>query len=126
MMGVIGKQITSALVWRIAGVCVLLLVMLAVSVGANVRQWADHRAYVNGEKDRLNAAAAKAGLQVAANIASERKTDTQVLLQDLREIAERGKRVRTVYRKAAEKSPLAAICAPGAERIKAVNAGADK
>lgn len=111
------------LAWRYVAILGLLLIL---SVGLNLRQWSDHRGYVNGEKDRLNAAAAKAGLQMAAKIASERKTDTQVLLQDLREIAERGRRVRTVYRKAAEKSPLAAICAPGAERIKAVNAGADK
>lgn len=122
MMGVIGKQITSALVWRIAGVCVLLLGLLSASVAVNVRQWADHRAYVSGEKDRLNAAAAKAGLQVAAKIAAQKPKDDRSLFDAMGRIEDRVAKLQDAKRP----PPLAAQCAPGKQRMDAVNAGADR
>jgi hypothetical protein len=45
------------------------------------------------------------------------------LLAELEGIAERGRAVRVVYRQAATKAPLPAVCVPGQERMDAVNLG---
>lgn len=123
-------KIAGAVTAKVAGyailAAVLLVLLLAGSVTLNVRQWADHRAYVKGERDRLTAAAAKASAQTSARIATVARQDNAALIGELREIADRAQRTRTVYRQAAARSPLPANCAPGQARIDAVNAGADK
>ena len=105
---------------------VVLSLLLLVSAGLNVRQWADHRAYVKSETERLNAAASKAGLQVAAKLAKDARKDRDEILEDLRGMAERSRTTRTVYAKAAKQTPLPKQCAPGKARMDAVNAGADR
>lgn len=123
-------KVAEAVTAKVAGYAILagllLLILLALSVTMNVRQWADHRAYVNGEHDRLTAAAAKASAETSARIATAAGRDNTALLGELREIADRAQRTRTVYRQAAARAPLAVNCAPGQARLDAVNAGADK
>lgn len=126
MMGISRANAAIALDVAATVMCWMLPLLFVASAVLNVRQWADHRAYVQGEQARLEAAANKAGLQVAAKIAGEKQRDTKALLAELDAIAERGQRTRTVYKVAAAKAPLAEVCAPGAERMSAVNAGADK
>lgn len=123
-------KIAGAVTAKVAGYAILattmLVLLLAGSVTLNVRQWADHRAYVSGEHDRLTAAAAKASAETSGRIATAARQDNSVLMDELREIAERAQRTRTVYRQAAARNPLPTNCAPGQARIDAVNAGADK
>ena len=108
--------------WKFVAILGLLL---AGSVYLNVTQWADHRAYRKSEGARLEAAAMKAGLKAVATIAVQKGKDSRVLLDELARIAERARTTRVVYRQAADKRPLPMQCAPGRERMDAVNAGAD-
>lgn len=100
----------------------VLLALLGLSVAGNVRQWADHRAYVKAEDDRLRAAAMKAGLQVAASLAKQKPKDDQALLSAVGRIEDRVAKLQGAQRPA----PLPAQCAPGKQRMDAVNAGADR
>lgn len=104
----------------------ILLALLGLSVTGNITQWADHRAYVKGEADRLKLAAADQTSKINTGLATEARSDNAKLLKDLEEIAERGRTTRVVYRKAADKRPLPLQCAPGQERMDAVNADADR
>ena len=116
-----GAVTARALGWAILAVLVL-LALLTLSVIGNVRQWADHRAYVKGEDDRLRAAAMKAGLQVSASIAKQKQKDDPALIQAVGRIEERVAKLQDAKRP----PPLAAQCAPGKQRMDAVNAGADR
>lgn len=110
-----------ALGWAILAVLVL-LALLGLSVAGNVRQWADHRAYVSAESSRLEATAMKAGLQVSASIAKQKQKDDPALIQAVDRIEERVAKLQDAKRP----PPLAAQCAPGKQRMDAVNAGADR
>lgn len=116
-----GAVTAKALGWAILAVLVL-LALLGLSIAGNVRQWADHRAYVKGEDDRLRAAAMKAGLQVSASIAKQKQKDDPALIQAVGRIEERVAKLQDAKRP----PPLAAQCAPGKQRMDAVNAGADR
>lgn len=109
------------LAWAILAVLVL-LGLLGLSIAGNVRQWADHRAYVKAEGSRLQAAAMKAGLQVASSIAKQKQKDDPALIEAVGRIEAR------VNNLANQKRPpvLPPQCAPGKARMDAVNAGADK
>lgn len=54
-------------------------------------------------------------------IARAAQDDNTQLLADLEQIAERGRKTKVVYSKAAAAAPLASQCAPGQGRIDAVN-----
>lgn len=105
--------------WKYVAILGLLLI---VSVGLNLRQWADHRAYVRAQAAELKAAAAQAGLKVAAVIATQKAKDDPKLIQGMRRIEAR------VSDLANQKRPpvLPPQCAPGKARMDAVNAGADR
>lgn len=100
----------------------ILLALLLLSVGKNVYQWADHRAYVKGESDRLALAASQAGLKVAAMLAKAKPKDDADLMQAVQGIAAKVNRLQSQPRAPA----LPRQCAPGQVRIDAVNAGADR
>lgn len=100
----------------------ILGLLLALSLYGNAIQWADHRAYVKGEGARLEAAAMKAGLQVAAKIATAKPEDDADLMAAVSRIESRVAKLQTQKRPA----PLPIQCAPGKERMDAVNAGADQ
>lgn len=107
------------LAWRYVAILALLL---AASVAANVRQWADHRAYKKAQAAELQAAAYKAGLQVTASIAKQKAKDDPALIEAVNRIDARTRRLET------QKRPpvLPPQCAPGKARMDAVNVGADK
>ena len=107
------------LAWRYVAILALLLVL---SIGLNLRQWADHRAYVKAEGSRLEAAAMKAGLQVASSIAKQKQKDDPKLIEAVGRIEARVAKLHGAQRP----PPLPANCAPGKQRMDAVNAGADK
>ena len=109
------------LAWAILIVLVL-LGLLGLSIAGNVRQWADHRAYVKAEGSRLEAAAMKAGLQVSASIAKQKQKDDPALIEAVGRIEARVGKLASQQRP----TPLPAQCAPGKARMDAVNAGADK
>lgn len=121
-MSIVGQAITSKMLAYAIGVVILLTGLLALSVTANVRQWADHRAYVKGEAARLEAAAMKAGLAVASSIAKQKGKDDPKLLAAVQSIDARTKSLANQKRPPA----LPIQCAPGQQRMDAVNAGADK
>lgn len=105
--------------WKFVAILGLLL---AGSVYLNVRQWADHRAYRKSEAARMEAAAMKAGLQVAAKIAAAKPKDDANLMAAVSRIDARVKALTGQKRP----PPLPIQCAPGQVRMDAVNAGADK
>lgn len=107
------------LAWRYVAILGLLL---ALSVGLNLRQWSDHRGYVRAQAAELKAAAAQAGLKVAAVIATQKAKDDPKLMEAVDRIESR------VNKLASQKRPpaLPAQCAPGQQRMDAVNAGADR
>lgn len=105
--------------WKYVAILGLLLI---VSVGLNLRQWADHRGYVRAQTAELQAAAYKAGLEVAAKLAKQKPKDDAKLLQAVDRIEARVNKLSGQKRPA----PLPAQCAPGKVRMDAVNAGADK
>ncbi|MCR6496217.1 hypothetical protein LJB71_08305 [Thermomonas sp. S9] len=115
-----GAVTARMLAWAILIVLVL-LGLLGLSIAGNVRQWADHRAYVKSEGDRLQSAAMKAGLQVAASIAKQKQKDDPRLIEAVSRIEARVAKLQGAQRPA----PLPAQCAPGKQRMDAVNAGAD-
>lgn len=105
--------------WKYVAILGLLLI---VSVGLNLRQWSDHRGYVRAQAAELKAAAAQAGLKVAAGIAKQKQKDDPALIEAVGRIEAR------VNNLANQKRPpvLPPQCAPGKARMDAVNAGADK
>ncbi len=100
----------------------ILGLLLCLSVGLNLRQWSDHRGYVRAQAAELRAAAAQAGLKVAAVIATQKAKDDPKLMEAVSRIDAR------VSRLANQKRPpaLPIQCAPGQVRMDAVNAGADR
>lgn len=100
----------------------ILGLLLALSAGMNLRQWADHRSYVRAQAAELKAAAAQAGLKVAAVIATQKAKDDPKLMQAVDRIESRVNKLAGQKRPA----PLPAQCAPGKARMDAVNSGADK
>ncbi|HEY1033999.1 MAG TPA: hypothetical protein VGE09_03345 [Pseudoxanthomonas sp.] len=116
-----GAVTARALGWAILAVLVL-LALLTLSVIGNVRQWADHSAYVSAESSRLEATAMKAGLQVSASIAKQKQKDDPALIQAVGRIEERVAKLQDAKRP----PPLDGKCAPGKQRMDAVNAGADR
>lgn len=107
------------LAWRYVAI---LAVLLAASVAVNVRQWSDRRAAERAQAAELKAAAAQAGLKVAAAIAAQKQKDDPALIKAVGRIEAR------VNKLANQKRPpvLPPQCAPGQVRMDAVNAGADK
>lgn len=105
--------------WKYVAILGLLFVL---SAALNIRQWADHRAYVKVQAAELEAAAMKAGLQVAAKIATAKPKDDADLMAAVNRIESRVTKLQTQKRPA----PLPIQCAPGKERMDAVNAGADQ
>lgn len=107
------------LAWRYVAILALLL---AASVAANVRQWSDRRAAEREQAAEMKAAAAQAGLKVAAAIAAQKQKDDPKLIEAVGRIEARVSNLQGAQRP----PPLAANCAPGKVRMDAVNAGADK
>lgn len=99
----------------------ILGLLLCVSVGLNIRQWADHRAYKKAQAAELRAAANEAGLRVTAAIATAKQKDDPKLIEAVGRIEARVNALKD------QKRPpvLPAQCAPGKARMDAVNAGAD-
>lgn len=116
------SAVTAKMLAYAIGVALILLALLGLSLWANVTQWADHRAYKRGEKDRLALAASQAGLKVTAALAAQKQKDDPKLVEAVNRI---DARTRTLVN---QKRPpaLPAQCAPGQQRMDAVNAGADK
>lgn len=105
--------------WKYVAILALLFVL---SAGLNVRQWADHRAYVAKQAAELRAAANEAGLKVTAAIAAAKQKDDPKLVEAVNRI---DARTRTLVNQ--KRPPALPIqCAPGQQRMDAVNAGADK
>lgn len=100
----------------------ILGLLLCLSVGLNLRQWSDHRGYVRAQAAELRAAAAQAGLKVAAVIATQKAKDDPKLQNAVSRIEARVNKLATQQRPPA----LPIQCAPGQVRMDAVNAGADK
>lgn len=105
--------------WKYVAILGLLFVL---SVGLNLRQWSDHRGYVRAQAAELKAAAAQAGLKVAAVIATQKAKDDPKLMEAVDRIESRVNKLANQKRPA----PLPIQCAPGQQRMDAVNAGADK
>lgn len=102
---------------------------LLLSLGGNVALvrsiWvAEGKAQGAKEREALASQNAALSTTLAVNgaLADQAKKDNAGLLADLAAIAERGREVRVIYRKAAASAPLAANCAPGQARVDAVNA----
>ena len=107
------------LAWRYVAI---LAMLLAASVAVNVRQWSDRRAAERAQAAELKAAAAQAGLKVAAAIAAQKQKDDPKLIEGMQRIEARVGKLASQQRP----TPLPAQCAPGKARMDAVNAGADK
>ena len=106
-----------------------LVLALLVSLGGNAFFFyhAAKTAGLNeGEAERKVLAANVDALQqdaaVTKALSKRAVADNSALLQSLELIAERGQETRTIYRTVAAKAPLALACAPGQERMDAVNA----
>ncbi len=95
--------------------------LLGLSVYGNAIQWADHRAYRKGEADRLALAASQAGLKVTAALASAKQKDDPKLAAAVSRIEGKVNKLQSQKRPPA----LPIQCAPGQQRMDAVNAGAD-
>ena len=106
----------------IVGYALIVTLLLLVSVGFNLRQWSDHRGYVRAQAAELKAAAAEAGLKVAAVIATQKAKDDPKLMEAVTRIDKRTRDLTNQKRPPA----LPIQCAPGQVRMDAVNAGADR
>lgn len=95
----------------------ILGVLLLASAWLNVVQYGNRRA----AEAQARAEALSDTLKITAAIAGDAKADSALLLKRLEGIADRGERVRTVYRAAAAAQPLPANCAPGQARVDAIN-----
>lgn len=103
---------------------------LALSLGANA--WQLYRAGIAsgeaaGAAERQQLADDNSDLRVreavSLTLAGQAADDNAGLVAQLDAIAERSRQVRIVYRTAATAAPLAAGCAPGVDRMDAVNQG---
>lgn len=97
----------------------LALPLLLASAVLNVWQW---KRAVTAPLRARNEALGTA-LTTARGLASDASRDNARLMSELDALVERGRRTRVVYRRAAAGAPLPAQCAPGAERIQAINQG---
>ena len=104
--------------WKYVAIAVILL---GLSAWLNVIQWADHRAYKKGEADRLALAASQAGLKVSAALATQKQKDDPKLIEAVSRIEGKVNKLQNQKRPPA----LPIQCAPGQQRMDAVNAGAD-
>lgn len=95
----------------------VLVVLLLASAWLNVVQYGNRRAAAAQARAETLADT----LKITAAIADDAKADSAQLLKRLEGIADRGERVRTVYRAAAAAQPLPANCAPGQARVDAIN-----
>lgn len=100
----------------------ILFALLVASVALNLHQW---RAKAVA-KSEARAQTLADVVKVTAGIARDNLADARELAGAVAIIAERGRTERVVYRNVAAKAPLAPNCAPGKERMDAVNAGADR
>lgn len=96
---------------------VLLALLCAASAWLNVVQW---KRAITAPLRAENAELAET-LRRVEQLAAGRNRDDAELLESLDAIAERGQRTRTVYREAASAAPLPNVCAPGPERVDAIN-----
>lgn len=104
--------------WFAAWKWVLILVLLVIASGwLNVLQWGWRQA----AKAEARAETLADTLQTTADIAKQAQSDNTELMASLSEIADRGQRIRFVYRDAAKSKPLAPECAPGQQRIDVIN-----
>ena len=85
------------------------------------KQWGEAKAEAKLEDTREQLANANASLAASRALAGVAESDRLDVLDRLDAIAERAQRERVVYKTVAAKAPLAPNCAPGAERINAVN-----
>lgn len=110
---------------------VVLGALCIVSAGANLWQWrasALDRAACAADRQREVEVAIEQGRRQAAEetatraslIATLAQADNSALLAELAGIADRGRKIRVVYRDRIRELP-APTCAPGAERMDAVN-----
>lgn len=97
----------------------ILALALLASLSLNLWQWQRART----APLRIENRALGAALTTVQALATDATRDNKALLVELDALIERGRTTRTVYRHAATKSPLPAQCAPGAERIQAINQG---
>lgn len=95
----------------------MLALLLVLSLAGNT--WQAYRAFT--APMRAENAALSGALEQVKKIAAGRNRDDAVLLTTLGQIAERGQRVRIEYRTAAAAKPLPVQCAPGQQRVDAVN-----
>lgn len=106
--------------WWSAWKYVAILGLIAsVSLWGNLHQYGTRRAAV--EKARADVLADT--LKVTAGIARDRTKDDATLLATVQAIADQRVKTQVIYTKAADARPLAANCAPGQQRMDAVNAG---
>ncbi|MGO1000745.1 hypothetical protein [Lysobacter sp. CA196] len=97
----------------------IVLALLLGSVALNVWQWKRAvTAPLRTENRALGAA-----LVAVNDMATQATRDSAALLAEMDALVERGRTTRVVYRRAASLTPLPAPCAPGADRIQAVNEG---
>jgi cytochrome c biogenesis protein ResB len=106
-----------------------LAVTLVLSLGTNA--WQLYRAGAAHEREQGALAVAERDARIAvlegaaslnSRLAAAAREDHTELVNDLSTIAERGRTERVVYRRAAAAAPLRVECAPGQDRVDAVNA----
>lgn len=100
--------------WRYVAVLTLLL---SLSAGLNV--WQAYRALT--APMRAENRALIGSLERVEQIAAGRNRDDAALLANLDQIAKRGQAVRVEYRTISADNPLPEQCAPGQQRVDAIN-----
>ena len=95
----------------------ILGVLLLASAWLNVVQYGNRRAAA----EQARAETLADTLKITSAIAGDAKADSEQLLKRLEAIADRGQRVKNIYRAAAAAEPLPANCAPGQARVDAIN-----
>ncbi|HEL5400126.1 TPA: hypothetical protein UOJ25_000201 [Stenotrophomonas maltophilia] len=104
--------------WWAAWKWVAILAALCL-VLASLNVWQAYRAMT--APMRLENEALSASLRAVTGMAEQRTRDDAKLMADLERIADRGQRVRIEYRSIAAKQPLPEQCAPGQQRVDAIN-----
>jgi hypothetical protein len=107
---------------------VAIIGLLLISLGVNLmltRAWLDARRSASAEiaaaVERGKAEAAQEHADRQSGLVQLAELDRALVMQELREIAARAEGVRIVYRDRIRELP-APTCAPGADRVEAVNA----
>lgn len=95
----------------------ILAALLLASVWLNIVQYGNRVA----AKAEAKAQGYAEALDRSNGIAKAAQDDNTQLLAELEKIAERSRRTKIVYSKAAAAAPLASQCSPGQGRIDAVN-----